>query len=324
MSRLVDCSIIQSHYETFTVCESIYANPDELTVDADTRQILDALQEYFESTPHPEEWSQDSTLGKSLLRTRALRLVIQQLIDDEPDLPIRITVELPLLQSEEDSGLAKLSIQSPGFLSRANSDKLAQQLVSLSEEARANGLSAQDNAGLIMDACQRVLVVGLQLLNEEREQRTRMVDVNQEVEKEEQLQRVWFWFPSLSTREKRRDLVTYASRWGLTGFVLAGKPGLLCLEGTAKHAEAYMSAIKSESWSDIPSYQKKVTERYRQHISARAFDTMSEITEMITQHGQRGNRGDMGEVKAFMEEKGVGDAFGFVVVNGGVGGGGSS
>ncbi|KAJ9125088.1 hypothetical protein QFC22_000041 [Naganishia vaughanmartiniae] len=323
MSQLIDRSVIQSHYETFTVCESIYANSGELTVDTETRQILVTLQEYFESTPDPDEWLQDSTLAKSLLRTRALRLVIQQLIDDQPDLPVRITVELPLLQCEEDGGLAKLGIQSPDCLSRANSEKLAEELLELAEEARRNGLAAQDNAGLIMDACQRVLALGSRLLQEEKEQRMRVVDVEKEKETDEELQRVWFWFPSLSTREKRRDLVTYASRWGLTGFVLAGKPGLLCLEGTAKHAEAYMSAIKSESWSDIPSYQKKVTERYRQHIPARAFDSMSEITETITQHGQRGNRGDMGEVKAFMEQKGVGDAFGFVVVNGGVGSGGS-
>ncbi|KAJ9104757.1 hypothetical protein QFC19_003898 [Naganishia cerealis] len=317
---------MSAYHETFTVCESIYVNPDELTVDADTRCLLTALQEYFDSTATcPDEWSEDSTLGKSLLRSKALRLVIQQLIDEQPELAIRITVELPLLQAEGERGVAKLSVQSPGFLSRGNGERLARELGSLAEEARANGLGAQDNAGYIMDACHRLLAIGSELLQEEKEnQQRRTVVIDTAVEAEQELQRVWFWFPSLSTREKRRDLVTYASRWGLTGFVLAGKPGLLCLEGTAKHAELYMSAIKSESWSDIPSYQKKVTERYRQHITSRAFDTMQEITELITHGGHRGNRGDMGQVKAFMEENGVGDAFGFVVVNGGVGSGGGS
>jgi hypothetical protein len=37
------------------------------------------------------------------------------------------------------------------------------------------------------------------------------------------LQRVWFWFPSLSSKEKRRDLITYAEEHLLTGFLLAGK-----------------------------------------------------------------------------------------------------
>lgn len=75
----------------------------------------------------------------------------------------------------------------------------------------------------------------------------------------EPLERAYLWFPSLSTPSKRRDLVTYASRYDLTGFVLAGKPGLLCLEGRGRAFERYMSDIKNESWGDIPSYQKKVS-----------------------------------------------------------------
>lgn len=41
-------------------------------------------------------------------------------------------------------------------------------------------------------------------------------------EKKEKLERVWFWFPSLSSKEKRKDLVTFGHDAGLTGFVLAG------------------------------------------------------------------------------------------------------
>jgi len=77
----------------------------------------------------------------------------------------------------------------------------------------------------------------------------------------EPLERCYLWFPSLSTPSKRRDLVTYASRYDLTGFVLAGKPGLLCLEGGSGGFGRYLNDIKNESWSDIPSYQKKVSLR---------------------------------------------------------------
>ena len=44
-----------------------------------------------------------------------------------------------------------------------------------------------------------------------------------EYDKPDKLERVWFWFPMLSTREKRKDMVDYAPRYGLTGFVLAGE-----------------------------------------------------------------------------------------------------
>lgn len=37
------------------------------------------------------------------------------------------------------------------------------------------------------------------------------------------LERVWFWFPSLSSRDKRKDLVTFAEEHLLSGFLLAGK-----------------------------------------------------------------------------------------------------
>jgi hypothetical protein len=42
-------------------------------------------------------------------------------------------------------------------------------------------------------------------------------------------------------------------------FPSLGKPGLLCLEGESRAVERYMAAIKSESWSDIPPHQKKVS-----------------------------------------------------------------
>ncbi|KAI4763083.1 hypothetical protein E4T52_04889 [Aureobasidium sp. EXF-3400] len=71
------------------------------------------------------------------------------------------------------------------------------------------------------------------------------------------LVRVWFYFPSLSTREKRQHMVDWAPSYSLTGFVLAGKPGMLCLEGSGSNIDAYMNEIKTVSWGDIPSHQKK-------------------------------------------------------------------
>lgn len=152
------------------------------------------------------------------------------------------------------------------------------------------------------------------------------------------LLRVWFYFPSLSTREKRKDLVAYAPRYGLTGFVLAGKPGVLCLEGTARAVDGYMAAIKNESWGDIPSHQKKVSERFREEIgpggttgttgmgegtsggttggdTGRKFADMTEITDALGERrGARRNRGDMAALEAFLKEKGVGDSFAKVIM----------
>ncbi|KAI3402061.1 hypothetical protein diail_4035 [Diaporthe ilicicola] len=131
------------------------------------------------------------------------------------------------------------------------------------------------------------------------------------------LLRVWFYFPSLSTREKRKDLVSYTTTYDLTGFVLAGKPGVLCLEGSSRNIDDYMNAIKNESWGDIPSHQKKVSERFREECGpdGRKFAGMSEITdELGARRGTRKNRGDMAALEAWLKEKGVGNSFSKVVM----------
>lgn len=120
--------------------------------------------------------------------------------------------------------------------------------------------------------------------------------------------------------------------------LVAGKPALLCVEGTEGNIDSYMNDIKSVSWADIPSFQKKVrlplfhnplaslmlrgpqiSERHRTTLaapSARVFTKMEEITGLVDKGGQRGNRGEMGQVRDFLVARGLGDAFG-VVIGGG-------
>ena len=212
-----------------------------------------------------------------LHKSKTLKLSIQLGVAERPDSPLRISVQLPLLIGDSTNELARIAVQSPAYLSRADGEKLAQEVEEAAAQARADGLSAVDNAGYIMDVADRVTALASTLWQATEAVRLLQLVKHEDVEDDGELQRVWFWFPSLSPREKRKDLVNYAARWRLTGFVLAGtslisfrrrlaspdviillgKPGLLCLEGTARQAEDYMSAIKSESWGDIPSYQKK-------------------------------------------------------------------
>lgn len=136
------------------------------------------------------------------------------------------------------------------------------------------------------------------------------------------LVRVWFYLQSLSTRSKRLDLVNWAPSYSLTGFVLAGKPGILCVEGTSANISAYMSEIKTRSWSDVPAYQKKVSERCREEGKevVRKFVDMREVTDEIGKGGKRGNRGEMAEVRALFESVGLEEMFEVVVGFGGGGG----
>ncbi|KAK3312878.1 DUF1115 domain protein [Apodospora peruviana] len=127
--------------------------------------------------------------------------------------------------------------------------------------------------------------------------------------------RVWFYFPSISTRSKRDDIVNHAPSYQLTGFLLSGKPGILCLEGASDRVDAYMRFIKTESWGDIPAHQKKVSERFREVGVVREFPGMEEITDILgDRRGERANRGDMKALEAWLVERGLGEAFTKVLI----------
>ncbi|KAF1969242.1 hypothetical protein BU23DRAFT_539754 [Bimuria novae-zelandiae CBS 107.79] len=129
------------------------------------------------------------------------------------------------------------------------------------------------------------------------------------------LVRAWFYFPSISTRSKRDDFIIHAPSHSLTGFLFAGKPGLLCLEGTSSDIDSYMKFIKTESWGDIPSHHKKVSERLREEGVERVFGDMREITDEVGERrGVRANRGDMRAVEGWLGERGLGEALAKVLM----------
>ncbi|KAJ3089455.1 hypothetical protein HK100_007740 [Physocladia obscura] len=125
----------------------------------------------------------------------------------------------------------------------------------------------------------------------------------------EPLVRYWYTLISLSTREKRNDLVQWAPTFGLTGFVMAGKPAVVCCEGQASRIDAYMSEIKALSWADVPSHQKKISITCQETIAQRKFTEMTEITHLFTMGGHRGNRPDLGQVKKWFDDHNVGKVF---------------
>ncbi|KAJ3354066.1 hypothetical protein HDU83_005883 [Entophlyctis luteolus] len=126
---------------------------------------------------------------------------------------------------------------------------------------------------------------------------------------EEELVRCWFVLVSLSTREKRNDLVKWAPRFGVTGFVMAGKPAVVCCEGSLARVDRYIAEIKAVSWADVPSHQKKISLAVTESIRFRKFGDMAEVTHLFDMGGHRGNRPDLGQVRKWMEERQVAHVF---------------
>lgn len=217
---LADAVTLQAHFDTCTVCESVYPNPGELVFEQETQSILESWKNQLDSVDNAAALSND--LLSRLHKVKTLKLSLQLRDAKHLDSPLRISVQLPLIVGDSTNGLARIAVQSPAYLSRADGERLVQEVEEEAAQARANGLSAVDNAGYIMDVAGRVTALASTLWQAAEEVRLSQLSKKEEAEDDGELQRVWFWFPSLNTREKRKDLVNYAARWGLTGFVLAG------------------------------------------------------------------------------------------------------
>lgn len=267
------------------------------TSDSTTDETIERLRSWCESSgppggsgSPPSRFSFDMTIPLDVEGAGALSPEIQ------------ISIAVPLTSADADitePPPLTYSLRQPVWMSRADLAELG------------SGMPAGDVLGAfdyIQENACRYLRSASQSQREESSQPKKNAGP---------LMRVWFYFPSLSTREKRKDLVSYTTAYDLTGFVLAGKPGVLCLEGSSGNIDGYMNAIKNESWGDIPSHQKKVSERFREECGpeGRKFAGMSEITDDLgAKHGTRKNRGDMAALEAWLKEKGVGDSFSKVVM----------
>ncbi|WWD16403.1 hypothetical protein CI109_100829 [Kwoniella shandongensis] len=298
--------LIETQLSTLQLLLSMYPLSSELSLSPSTSTFLDDPSSFpppiaLEADLHlPLDEHSDST----------------DITVDDGEMVLHIL--LPLQSNDSDSnsdsdrqGRAIVRPRQPTWLSRAHYSDLLSNIPpqEIGTEASEYILSTIEHVrSALIDLRPSTSTSGVKTPNEEKE----MVQLPEE--------RVWFWFPTLSTREKRDDIVRYAEEVGLTGFVLAGKPALLCVEGHGPTIDKYMSRIKSESWADIPAFQKKVTERLRRPLASpshRAFSDMKEITHLIPKYGQYNHRGEMGEVRRLMEEWGVGDDFGAVVLNSG-------
>ncbi|WWC96859.1 hypothetical protein V866_003734 [Kwoniella sp. B9012] len=219
----------------------------------------------------------------------------------------KVTFQILLSTSSKD---LKMRFKQPTYLNRSQYETLIQDIPQYDEN--------EESSEYILNSVESIKT-SLQSILELSTLQNQELEVKEDAQ-DKQIDRVWFWLPSLSTREKRDDMVNFAKEVGLTGFVLAGKPGILCVEGNSQVIDKYMSRIKSESWSDIPKHHKKITERLRRPLPTpdkRSFTDMKEITDIIPHYGQYNHRGDMSEVKRLMDQWGVGEDFGAVVMNSG-------
>ncbi|EOA84214.1 uncharacterized protein SETTUDRAFT_92906 [Exserohilum turcica Et28A] len=294
--------------------------PDETMIEEDSKGVLDILRDVTTtSDTEKAEAVVKSTPSISVL----LDLPISLEGEDEEEMDssrnpaakrlLRMDLGIPFAYQGNSTPLdapnVKVRVQQPNWMSKA----ATAQLTSCNNNNNNSSSDADADSDLLstIDSIREKARAHLSsTLKQEHD--THNANGNQQ---KQQLVRVFFYFPSISTRSKRTDLITLAPVYRLTGFLFAGKPGLLCVEGTSTDIDAYMRYIKTESWGDIPAHHKKVSERYREECGGRVFEDMREITDVVGERrGTRANRGDMKAVEEWLVERGLGEAFAKVLM----------
>lgn len=186
-------TLLEEQIGVIGLLQAMFPFESELVLSADTARFLD---------------SDLADPPQSLDMTLSIRL------DEEQSRVLEMNIcLLTAVASGSDFQKIRISPRQPNWLTRTEFVNLAAAMTPLrgDEEPSDYILCMVDS---IKEASQEIL---------RRTQEQTLVEVAEEDVGDEALQRVWFWFPSLSTKEKRRDLVDYAPRYGLTGFVLAGE-----------------------------------------------------------------------------------------------------
>ena len=305
---------------------AMYPSEGEVVVEEGTRALISALREWCNGDGDGE-----TPTGPPPRTPADLSFVLNLDVSAPPRAPghhlLQLEIALPLRCGGGGAGgggpdeppVPRVRVCQPDWLSRAETARLAAEAMPGVEDG---------GAGDLLGAIEAIKDLAGRSSSSSNSHGDSSGTVNGSGEQQQQqgeedgesTVRAWFYFPSISTRAKRDDLVAHAPAYGLTGFLLAGKPGVLCVEGAPARVDRYMRFIRTESWGDIPAHHKKVSERYREAIGAggggRAFADMREITDELAafRRGERANRNDMKALEAWLAERGLGDAFAKVLI----------
>lgn len=231
--------------------------------------------------------------------------------------------------NEDDTLKPRWSLRQADWLDRLAYDSICQAAKSIKWEK-------EESVGYIMNVIEAISEASLEYISKAGDgaantKNGHIVEVRPLVSSTSSphVLRTWHLLVSLSTKEKRKDLVSYAARYNLTGFVLAGKPGLVVLEHAMEQGDdinsivdvidKYWSDIKTISWSDIPPGHKKVSQKHQEVLVPRCFQDMQEISNLgeissseVIEAG-RVRKNDLDKVKTWLQKHGCGSQLDIVL-----------
>lgn len=115
-------------------------------------------------------------------------------------------------------------------------------------------------------------------------QKKEAIDEDLEEMQPEKLQRVWVWSHHIYSKIKRQNIIKLCKNGEISGFMWPGKPGVICLEGTADNTEEVIRNIKSWQWQKI----KIVKVETRENDVDGKFYRFNGFEEILTGNGDDG------------------------------------
>ncbi|KAK3915534.1 RWD domain-containing protein 2B [Frankliniella fusca] len=115
----------------------------------------------------------------------------------------------------------------------------------------------------------------------------------------DKLVRIWIYSHHIYNKDKRRNILGYASQHCCAGFMLPGRPGVICLEGYEDDCDEVWRKIRSMNW-------KKIMLKKKEECTERCFTTFEE-TSFNKCKDER--HMDMGEFFKYLENHNCGYIF---------------
>lgn len=129
----------------------------------------------------------------------------------------------------------------------------------------------------------------------------------EQTQKDEELVRYWIYSHHIYSKTKRKTLIDLAQKLNVSGFVMPGKPGIICVEGSANDVNEWWQTVKSMNWKKIFC---KITESNKDDLKSSEFIKLQDFVELVFEnHGPKYNHMDMGEFYKYLEEHQLGYIF---------------
>ncbi|XP_017791111.1 PREDICTED: RWD domain-containing protein 2A [Habropoda laboriosa] len=175
--------------------------------------------------------------------------------------------------------------QKPEVYVRSSSLNRTQQL--LLNQALSNVVEHQEEE----EPCIYMLISWLQdnsedylaatIMNQRKESNNSKQKEKQE--KSRGFARYWIYSHHIYSKIKRRNVATLAKENSITGFCLAGKPGIICMEGAYNDCDYCWQKIKSMNWHKILVKLLEKEEDCKDIDIMRKFNNFQEISFPVSE-----------------------------------------